>query len=368
MPLYKEFYTLNLIGEMSMFNEKYISIDAIKGLKRQPNFENIVKVLKKQVPDRHTIFELFLNVQLYERLADQSALESTDELRSQRITISAFKNAGYDYATMAASNFRFVKGDVHSDKTKSLNEGSLIYDLESFEKYTWVEPENFECFYPKIENELPDGMKFITIGPCGVLENVIAITGYDNLCYMLADDVDLVKEIFDHVGSRLLKYYTLAMQYDCVGAAFVNDDWGFNTQTMLSPSDMRKFVVPWHRKIVRVIHDAGKLSVMHSCGKLNEVMDDIIDDIGIDGKHSYEDKIEPVEDAYERLHTRLAIMGGIDMDFVCRSTPEAIYARSLAMLERAATRGGYALGSGNSIPYYVPDENYFAMIAAALFN
>jgi len=60
------------------------------------------------------------------------------------------------------------------------------------------------------------------------------------------------------------------------------------------------------------------------------------------------------------------VLGGIDLDFVCRATPEAVYARSRAMLERAAARGGYALGTGNSVPDYVPDPNYFAMIRAAL--
>ena len=39
--------------------------------------------------------------------------------------------------------------------------------------------------------------------------------------------------------------------------------------------------------------------------------------------------------------------------------------RSAAMLERAQGRGGYALGSGNSIPAYVPPAGYFAMIKAA---
>jgi uroporphyrinogen decarboxylase len=85
-----------------------------------------------------------------------------------------------------------------------------------------------------------------------------------------------------------------------------------------------------------------------------------------DAKHSYEDLIVPVEDAYERWGRRIAILGGIDVDFLCRSTPDAIRARSRAMLDRSAARGGYALGSGNSIPGYVPDEGYFAMIAAAL--
>ena len=35
------------------------------------------------------------------------------------------------------------------------------------------------------------------------------------------------------------------------------------------------------------------------------------------------------------------------------------------MLERTSGRGGYMLGSGNSIPEYVPSENYLAMLRAA---
>ena len=42
------------------------------------------------------------------------------------------------------------------------------------------------------------------------------------------------------------------------------------------------------------------------------------------------------------------------------------YRRSKAMLERTAGRGGYALGSGNSIPPYVPFEKFQAMTRAAL--
>ncbi|MEI8194724.1 MAG: uroporphyrinogen decarboxylase family protein, partial [Phycisphaerae bacterium] len=63
---------------------------------------------------------------------------------------------------------------------------------------------------------------------------------------------------------------------------------------------------------------------------------------------------------------RIAIMGGIDLDFLVRRTPDEIYRRSKAMLERAQDRGSFALGSGNSIPEYVPQENYLAMIRAAV--
>ena len=144
-----------------------------------------------------------------------------------------------------------------------------------------------------------------------------------------------------------------------------NDDWGFNTQPFLSVKDMRKYVYPWHKKIVETAHKAGKPVILHSCGNFDEIMDDVIDVLKYDGKHSYEDIILPVEEAYERWGSRIAILGGIDVDFMIRSTPEEIQKRCRSMLERVGDRGGYALGTGNSVPEYIPQENYFAMIDVA---
>ena len=191
---------------------------------------------------------------------------------------------------------------------------------------------------------------------------MIALVGFESLCMMLVDDAELAKDIFDAVGGRLVRYYEICAPYESVGAVISNDDWGFKTGTMLSPAQMRQYVIPWHKRIVEVIHTAGKPSILHSCGKLDEVMDDVIDDIGYDAKHSFEDVILPVEEAYERWGDRIAILGGIDMDFMCRSRPEQIRERCEAMLGRTEKRGGYALGTGNSVPEYVPYENYIAMI------
>ncbi len=54
------------------------------------------------------------------------------------------------------------------------------------------------------------------------------------------------------------------------------------------------------------------------------------------------------------------------MGFLCTQSPDDIYAavREQGKQFRAAALG-YALGSGNSIPDYVPVENYLAMIRAA---
>ena len=144
-----------------------------------------------------------------------------------------------------------------------------------------------------------------------------------------------------------------------------NDDWGFKTQTMLPPEMLREFVFPWHKKIVQTIHKVGKPAILHSCGNLDKVMDDVINDMNYDAKHSFEDEIISVEDAYERWGDSIAILGGIDLDFLVRGSKEKIVKRSKGLLKQTRDRGGYALGSGNSIPPYVPFENYFAMLSAA---
>jgi uroporphyrinogen decarboxylase len=333
----------------------------------KPNFDNLLKVLNRQQPDRPTLFEFFLNDPLYKKLAGEEVANMTDAMADYRTRIAAFTNAGYDYVTLYGSGFHFPRPQVQHLKTRSLNENAVITDMESFQNYPWPDPAGFDySILDKVQEMLPEGMKVIVYGPGGVLENVIDLVGYDNLCYMTVDNPDLAQQIFDAVGLRLVTYYEICAPYESVGALISNDDWGFKTQTMLSPKDMRRYVIPWHKKIVEAIHKAGKPAILHSCGNLELLMDDIIDDIGYDAKHSFEDSILPVEEAYELYGKRIAILGGIDLDFVCRAAPEEVRRRSASMLERAQGRGGYALGTGNSVPDYVPHENYFAMISAAL--
>lgn len=332
--------------------------------KREPSFNELLKVLKLEIPSRATLFEFFMNWPLYDKLSDLDKSRISSEGSYIDTHINAFYSAGYDYVTIIGSDFFFPKKEVEVSYTLSLNDGVMITDRKSFEDYPWPDPNTSD--YSEIDRyaaKLPEGMKLIIWGPGGVLENVISLVGYENLCFMLQDDPELAADIFDSVGSRFVDYYRICAAYDMAGALISNDDWGFKTQTMLSPEDMRKYVFPWHRRIVEEIHKAGKPAILHSCGNLEDVFEEIICDMKYDAKHSFEDNIISVEDAYRKWGGRIAILGGIDMDFLCGSTPDVIIDRSRKMLEAAALKGGYALGSGNSIPEFVPYENYMAMIS-----
>jgi uroporphyrinogen decarboxylase len=108
-------------------------------------------------------------------------------------------------------------------------------------------------------------------------------------------------------------------------------------------------------------HEAGRLYLLHSCGKLDDIMEDLIGTVRIDAKHSFEDTIESVVDAKARWGDRIALLGGIDMDFLCRADEAEVRARVRLTLDRCGTRG-YCLGTGNSVANYLPVDNYLAML------
>ncbi len=339
---------------------------------RKPDFNNLLKLLHRERPGRPTLFEFFFNDPLYSRLASEDIDKQEDDYNRLRVVVKAFRNAGFDYATIPTwltDTFEFPKPDMHQADTRSLNEGCAITDEESFNAYPWPDPGKGDYeVYNRLGEILDDGMKLVGCGPSGVLENVMDLVGFERICFMTLENPDLTKKIFDAVGSRLLEYYKLLSRFETVGALIVNDDWGFKAQTMFPTETMREYVIPWHKKIVEAIHAEGKPAIMHSCGNLEQVMDDVIDVIRFDGKHSFEDGITPVEEAIELWGSRIAIIGGIDMDFLARSTPDDVYLRAKSLIEKTKDNGGYALGSGNSIPEFIPDENFFAMTRAALDN
>jgi uroporphyrinogen decarboxylase len=335
------------------------------------DFNQLIKVLDRKTPDRPVLFEFFLNMPLYDLLSkpefeDQDMKQHFKDNCINPILATVFHKIGYDYVPVHACNMKFKKEELQTKSTRSLNANFMITDRHSFNEFQWPNPEDQDYSgLQKAKDYLPDGMKLVVYGPGGVLENVIKLLGYENLCMMLLDDRKLAGEVFENVGERMVAYYKNACVYDTVGACISNDDWGFKTQTMLSPSDLREFVIPWHKKIADTIHQTNRPVIFHCCGKLDEVIDDIINVIGYDGKHSYEDIICPVEQMYDKYSDRIAIIGGIDVGFICSSTPQKISERSKGMIDKTSKKGSYALGTGNSVPDYVPAQNYFTMVNAA---
>jgi uroporphyrinogen decarboxylase len=125
---------------------------------------------------------------------------------------------------------------------------------------------------------------------------------------------------------------------------------------------MRAFVLPGHKMCATLTHEAGLPYLLHSCGNLRQITPDLLDDVQVDAKHSYEDTIESVIDAHAEYGHRMACLGGIDMDFLCRADEAAVRERVRHTLDALQHKGRYCLGTGNTVANYVPMRNYLAML------
>jgi uroporphyrinogen decarboxylase len=332
--------------------------------KREPNFENIRKILRHEKPNRPTIFEFAIAGEYQKRNADPGLKEDWTDYGFSPYIISSQKNLGYDFICGNGSDFRFPTPKHDKGASVGLAHGGVVKDRAALHGLDWKSPDEFD--YSRLDRaEIPEGMGVIVRSPGGVLEVLTELFGFEELCYQLADEPELVEETLEMTGTRMVRYFEICASHPKVDVLLHSDDWGFKSSTILSPAQLREYIIPWHKKVVDVCHKHGKPVILHSCGKLDAVMEDIIA-LGYDAKHSFEDAGTPVEEALARWGAKIPILGGIDMDFLCRKTPAEIKARARKLLEMTAATGGYALGSGNSIPGYMPYENYIAMNEVAL--
>ena len=331
---------------------------------RENDFNRLLKVLNREKFSEPVLFEMIICKEILNLLAGYSLPQEPTEKDRFLYLCAAFAAAGYDYVIFMPNGFGFTHKIKQNGKSISMNSGVLINDWESFRNYPWPDPGAVDYSILKDAQALmPKKVKILLPVPWGILENITSFLGYENLCMLIYDDPELVKAVCDAVGERLLEFYRICLSYDSVGGIIYNDDWGFNSGPLFAPDFFQTYIFPWVKKMTDISHQKGKPAIIHSCGKLDIFMDTIIDDLKFDGKHSFEDKIMPIETAYKMYGSRIALLGGIDVDFMIRASKEDIYSRSRKMLELG--KSGYALGTGNSVPYYVPKENYFSMISAA---
>jgi uroporphyrinogen decarboxylase len=242
-----------------------------------------------------------------------------------------------------------------------------IMSWDDLERYPWPRVADFDFFpFEYILRHLPEGMGLLTCHAGGPFEHLSWIMSYEGLCLALIDDRKLVQAVADRVGGLILDFYRNLLDLGGITAVFAGDDMGFRSATLVSPADLRAFTLPWHKKIAVLAHGRGLPYFLHSCGNVETVMGDLIDDVGIDGKHSFEDAVMPAENFQERHGGRIAVLGGVDVNILAAGTPADVRARTRRLIETCGRRGRFAVGSGNSIPNYVPAANYLAMVEEAL--
>ena len=334
-------------------------------------------VARTREPDRAHMIELFLDREVKDAICARYGLaESLDPddpafYVEREVILQRF--LGYDYVLgqplgVAMPTHTLVAQDT-ADLARAGGRNFMeehrgpITNWDEFEAYPWPDPKDADFrILEWLQEYLPDDMCIIGGLIAHFAEHISWLMGYETLCYALYDQRDLVQAIADRTLEIDRQVLARLLEFDRVKLIWGSDDMGFRSQPLISPADMRELVLPGHKALAQRVHDAGRLYILHSCGNLETIMYDLIDDVQIDARHSWEDTIMDVRQAKALWGERMAILGGIDMDFLCRAGEAAIRARVRDTLDVCMPGGGYCLGTGNSVANYVPLDHYLAML------
>ena len=358
----------------------------------RPDIESLKRVvLKNEVPRRPPLIEHHIDKEVIKELVEKKLdgkwvepLPNDGETQEASLKnyIECHYRLGYDCFRLTGQ-FRFSSGlhfgsRVREGKDTALlsrgerrwvEEGKgIMSSWEDFEKYPWPSLSEVELWPLEfISRNLPEGMGML-LSPCeGVFDiSLNYLFGYENLSYLLYDNLELVKAAFNRIGGLIYSYYKSIIGLENVIGFFQSEDMGFKTGTLIAPKFLREYVLPWHKKIAQLAHDNDLLYFLHSCGDVECIMEDLIKDVKIDAKHSFEDEIMPVTQFKKKYGERIAVLGGVDVDKLCRLGETELRALVRNIIDECMQGGGYALGSGNSVTNYVPLENFLIMLDEGL--
>lgn len=326
-------------------------------------------MLRGQAPGCPVLFEHYIEWPILLAALGGDAVPQDDPPWGWCLNIAnGFARLGFDCAPLYFPHLvklQFVPPGHSPAESISQNEPGPIRSRDDVARHPWPDVGALDLATPldAIAAGIPEGLKLSLYAPRGIFESLVDLLGFDALCLAFHDDPGLIDAVVAEVGTRTAAYLERCLPHEAVGAFFISDDLGYKTSLMVAPDLIRRHVLPWHRRFVEIAHRAGKPAILHSCGQVGAIMEDIIEVCRYDAKHSFEDVICPVETMYARYGNRIAILGGLDVDFLSRSTPDTVARRAAALLELTGCRR-YALGSGNSLTAAMPRENVAALLAA----
>lgn len=341
----------------------------------KPNYQNIVDVALNRKPQHIPLYEHYVSYNMIEKITNTQLSRyywgTPEELRLMFANYTAFfRDYGYD-----AVSFECCVTDIlpHGGALSGSRKG-YIDSQETFDAYPWESVKElyinrFKPYFDALAESMPDGMKAIGGVGNGVFEIVQDLVGYENLCIFSFEEPELYASLFEKVGQILYEIWQwfLKNYSDVYCVCRFGDDLGYKSNTLLSHEDIRKHIIPQYTRIVDLVHQYGRPFLLHSCGKIFAVMEDLID-AGVDILNPIQPcskDMNPVNlrDAYRN---RIVFHGGLDtQEILPKCSPEQVAEEVRKLIDVFKSEGNYIFAAAHNIQTDVSAENIDAMFTAA---
>ncbi len=300
-------------------------------------------------------------------------VEAADKLRKhfgeedlERVLDNHFLKLGSDigfFTDLGNDRFRDIFGvvwDRSVDKDIGIVEGYVLPE-PTLDGYTFPDP-----LAPRFFEDIPE--KISKYGDCfrvfkigfSLYERAWTLRGMENLMMDFLDHPDFVRELLHSIADYNITQVKEALKYD-IDAVYFGDDWGQQTGLQMGPCIWREFIFPELKRMYAVIREAGKYITIHSCGKVDEVFDDLIE-IGLNCFNPFQPEVMDVFSLMKKYKGRLAFHGGLSTQKTLPyGSVEGVRNETDRLLE-AGGNGGYIFAPAHAVEGDVPLENMLAFI------
>lgn len=208
----------------------------------------------------------------------------------------------------------------------------------------------------------PNRFRFASIG-FSLFERAWALRGMTDLMMDMLEAPAFVDELFDALTEYNLAIVAELAKYD-IDAILFGDDWGQQRGLLFGAPLWRRFVKPRIARMYAAVKQAGKVQMIHCCGRVQELFPELIE-LGLDVFNPFQPEVmDPVE-MKRQFGDRLTFFGGLSIQKLLPfGTPQQVRDEARRLADAVGCDGGFIIAPSHDMPGDIPAENVAAFVEA----
>jgi len=253
--------------------------------------------------------------------------------------------------------------------------GHPLPEWSALDSYKWPDfddPKYYDNLEERLESTLetaPD--RYVITGIFMLLfERMYTLRGFESLLTDLYLERERAEKLADRIVDAQLTIIRNVSKRtgDAVQALSFTDDWGTEKALFIDPGLWVEFFKPRYARLFDAMHEAGWHVWMHSCGKVNAIIGELID-IGLDVINLQQPRALGIKDVGREYAGRICFSSLCDIQATLpfKDAGEIREEAGLLLEHWGTPKGGFILSDyGDGAAIGVPDDKKRVMLDAFL--